>query len=119
MRIVIFETAAERMVGLQYRHVIEEQTLFVFPDILPRQSFHSENVPEPFDIAFLDRAGKVLQVNRMRPPKDLVDTPEETAVALEAKAGEFARWGIVNGAVVQLPPAPSFSFQPRKAGRVR
>lgn len=90
------------MVGLQYRREIESDTLFVFPGIGESDSFHSENVPEPFDIAFLDRYGNVLAVYRMTPTRDVVKTPERTDMALEAKAGELARWGIVNGAVVNL-----------------
>jgi uncharacterized membrane protein (UPF0127 family) len=102
VRIITFATVEERMIGLQYRRSIEADTLFVFPGIGSADSFHSENVPEPFDIAFLDRQGLVLAVYRMTPTKDVVETPKGTAVALESKAGELARWGVVNGAVVKL-----------------
>lgn len=121
VRIIIFETIEERVVGLQHKRFIEEETLFVFPEIGPRESFHSQNVPEPFDIAFLDEEGRVLEAYRMTPPWDLVGTPERTALALEAKAGAFARWGIVNGSVVSIPMTRTqSSFQPgRKTGRGR
>jgi len=104
MRIIVFETAEERAVGLQNRRYIEEETLFLFAEIGPGDTFHSQNVPEPFDLAFLDGGGRVLVVYGMRPPHDLVEAPPGAVRALEAKGGRMARWGIVNGSVVSVAP---------------
>jgi uncharacterized membrane protein (UPF0127 family) len=90
------------MQGLQYKPFIEDHTLWVFKDIGFGDYFHSQNVPEPFDIAFISEEGEVLLAGLMIPPDDLVQVPEGTAMAIESKAGNMARWGIVQGTVVTL-----------------
>jgi uncharacterized membrane protein (UPF0127 family) len=102
MRIITLTSAAEKMQGLQYKRFIEDDTLWVFRDIGQGDYFHSENVPEPFDIAFVSWERRVLLVARMVPPKAKIEVPEGTSMAMEAKAGNMARWGIVQGSVVSL-----------------
>ena len=102
MRIITFATPEERALGLQHKAFIEDETLFVFPDIDGGHVFHSRNVPEPFDIAFLAYDGYCLRMTRMFPPDDVIEVPEEAVVALESKPGNMARWGIVQGSVVSL-----------------
>jgi len=102
VRIITLTSNAEKTRGLQYKPYIEEQTLWVFEDITYGDYFHSQNVPEPFDIAFVGAEGHVILVTKMYPPDDTVSVPQGTAMALESKAGEMARWGIVQGTVVSL-----------------
>lgn len=102
MRIITFESAIEKMIGLQYRPSIENETLFVFPAVDGGDEFHSQHVPEPFDIAFVSAAGEVLAVYRMVPPFDRVAAPPGTAYAVEAKAGSLGSWGFAQGALVSL-----------------
>ncbi len=96
---MVFKTKAEQAMGLQHRPYIENDFLFVFPLVGGGDWFHSRNVPEPFDIAFADAGGNVISAYRMHPPGDMVECPEGTAVAYEAKAGNLARWGVAPGAV--------------------
>ena len=102
MRIITLESRSEKARGLQYKPFIEDQTLWVFEEIGYGDYFHSQNVPEPFDIAFVGEDGIVLLVTKMHPPDDTISVPQGTAMALESKAGEMARWGIVQGTVVSL-----------------
>lgn len=102
MRIINLRSRAEKTKGLQHRPFIEDQTLWVFREIYYGDFFHSQNVPEPFDIAFVDDTGMVLFMTKMYPPDDTVVVPEGTVMAMESKAGEMARWGIVQGTVVSL-----------------
>lgn len=90
--------------GLQYKPFIEDETLWVFKQIGEGDYFHSENVPEPFDIAFIGFERQVIFVGRMTPPKDIVEVPKGTAMALESRAGNMARWGILPGARIALSP---------------
>lgn len=99
---MVFRTPEEKAMGLQHRPYIENDFLFVFPDTREGGWFHSRNVPEPFDIAFTDADGTVIELWRVMPPEEMVQCPPGTAVALEAKAGNMARWGIVPGNRVNL-----------------
>jgi uncharacterized membrane protein (UPF0127 family) len=102
MRIVVFETPEEKAMGLQYKPFIEDQTLFVFPNVGYGDYFHSENVPEPFDIAFVDHRGTVIFTAVMHPPEDTVEVPRDAVMALEAKAGNMFGWGILPGTFFSL-----------------
>jgi uncharacterized membrane protein (UPF0127 family) len=102
MRIMVFRTPEERAMGLQHRPYIENDMLFAFPGVDSGDWFHSQNVPEPFDIAFTDADGYVIELWRVVPPEEMVPCPPGTAVALEAKAGNMARWGIVPGRKVNV-----------------
>lgn len=102
MNVKVFETVDEQAAGLQYLDSIDPDTLYIFPAIQEDVEFHSMNVPEPFDIAFLTEDYFVLSLARMAPPHDRVQAPKYTAMALEAKAGRLAQWGFVPGA--QMSP---------------
>lgn len=102
MRIITLKSNEEKKQGLQYKPFIEDETLWVFKDIGFGDYFHSQNVPEPFDIAFVSVDGEVLLVGYMVPPDDTVSVPQGTAMALESRVGNMARWGIVQGTVVSL-----------------
>lgn len=103
MQVVIYETSEERAQGLQHKPFIEPDTLFVFPDIHPGAIFHSRNVPEPFDLAFLSFDNRVLEKHRMIPMEAIAVAPQGTWTAIEAKAGSFDRWKFLPGYRVQVP----------------
>lgn len=90
------------MAGLQHLRWVEDQTIYVFPEVYGGDTFHSRNVPEPFDIAFIDAADRVMDLRRMYPPDDLVTAPEGSVKAIETKAGRCAIWGILPGATLAL-----------------
>lgn len=94
---MIFETPDEQAMGLQYRPVIEAGTLFLFIPMGPGRMFHSRNVAEPFDIAFLGYDWKVLKKELVSPPHGTVFSPDGTAMAVEAKAGWLDFLGILPG----------------------
>lgn len=91
------KTPAEKMRGLQHLPWVPDQTIYVFPEVYEGDVFHSQNVAEPFDIAFIDAADRVLEVRRMHPPMDRVTAPEGSMTAIETKAGRCAIWGILPG----------------------
>lgn len=94
MRIIVFRSREEQVVGLQYRPRIEDETIFVFPDVNPGTVFHSRNVREPFDIAFLDKTYSVLVKETLTPEAGTVTAPAGTALAIEARAGVLSRHGV-------------------------
>lgn len=97
VNIQIFATLEEQAKGLQYLDVVDPDTIYVFPHVRPGTEFHSMNVKEPFDIAFLDKNYFVLALVRMRPPHDRIRAPEGTVMAVEAKVGRLHRWGFFPG----------------------
>lgn len=103
MQIMVFKTPGERAMGLQHRPFIENDFLFVFPGIEAGDWFHSRNVPEPFDIAFADRDGKIIETWRITPPDGIIECPSGTAMVYEAKAGNMAKWGILPGRKMATP----------------
>jgi uncharacterized membrane protein (UPF0127 family) len=103
MQIVVFETAREQAEGLQYRPFIEPDTMFIFPHIRPGAVFHSRNVKEPFDLAFLSFDNTVLYKARVHPEEDIAVAPEGTWTAVEARAGWLDHWKFIQGYRVELP----------------
>ncbi len=97
LQVVVFDTPEERTKGLQHRWPIEDDTLFVFPDTPEGVLFHSRNVREPFDIAFLSAKLVVLAVYRVTPEAQTITAPRESSMAIEAKAGVLPRWGFMPG----------------------
>lgn len=102
MRIVTFATPEEKMQGLQHMPRIDDQTLYLFPNTYEGSVFHSRNVREPFDIAFVGVDGTVLDLVRMLPPKALAEAPPGSVMAVETKAGRCAMWGILPGNTLEL-----------------
>ena len=97
MRFVIFDTPEEQAMGLQYRQYIEPGTLFIFPGTHPGSLFHSRNVREDFDLAFVGEDFTILSKATIHPEKGVLTAPEGTVMALESKAGEMSRWGFETG----------------------
>lgn len=100
MKVHVFETAEDQAQGLQHLPAIDPDTLYIFPVVSEGVEFHSQNVPEPFDIAFLTDRYFVLSLVRMTPTRDRVLVPKGGAMAVEAKAGSLARWGFLPGNVM-------------------
>lgn len=102
MRLLILQTPEERAMGLQHQPFVPDQTILVFPEIYEGDVFHSRNVPEPFDIAFIGEDRKVIELRRMYPPDDTVAAPEGTVKAIETKAGRCGIWGILPGTTFDI-----------------
>lgn len=97
LTIIPLDTPGKKAKGLQHMKPIPEKTLWSFPDIREGQVFHSQNVLEPFDIAFIDGDGKILLVETIIPQKAVIAAPKGAAIAIEAKEGELARIGFAEG----------------------
>ncbi len=97
MNVRVFETSEDQEEGLQHLKSIPPETLYIFPVVPEGSEFHSRNVPEPFDIAFLSEGYRVLTLARMVPEKDRIVAPKGSAMAVEARAGNLARWGFYPG----------------------
>lgn len=100
----VARTPEERADGLMYRQELPDGTgmLFVFDDSQVR-SFWMMNTYVALDIAFLDAALTVVDIQQMAP---LSTDPHESAVpamfALEVRQGWFAERGITVGARAQV-----------------
>lgn len=105
----IADTPGKRTVGLMGRKDLPDDAgmLFVFPRP-DRLSFWMANTYIPLQIAFLDKSGKVLQIERMAPlsTRSIVSR-HECKYALEVNDGWFDRHGISVGAQAALPADPA------------
>lgn len=97
MRVVIFNSQDEQAIGLQFRRYIEPDTLFVFPFIREGSMFHSRNVPERFDLAFLAPDRTVLWKKVITPTAEMAPVPPGATMALEAKEGWLSAYGVEVG----------------------
>ena len=102
MELVVFDTPAQQANGLQHLLEIPADTLYVFPLIQPGSYFHSRNVPEPFDIAFLAEDLTVLEIWTVTPPREGVDVPQDAVTVVEAKAGTLEKAGFEAGKKAQF-----------------
>jgi uncharacterized membrane protein (UPF0127 family) len=97
MKLVVFETPAEQTRGLQFRDPIDPHTLFLFTKISAGRVFHTENVFQPIDIAFVGADTKVIQVSTLPPDHPGIPAPSGTAAAIEAVSGLMEKAGIKVG----------------------
>ena len=97
MTLKIFQTPEEQAQGLQYMYPIDSNTLYVFPLISEGNVFHSRNVRELFDLAFLSKDMVVLRKSTIRPEAGTDVAPPGTYMAVESKAGNLSRWGFEPG----------------------
>lgn len=102
MQIVVFETFEEQAHGLQHKPYIEDNTLWVFPYVSNGSVFHSRNVPEPFDLAFLDIELRIIGIWTITPPHEIIRVPRNTAMALESKGNRMVAWGFVPGRIARF-----------------
>lgn len=100
----VARTPDERAEGLMYREELPDGTgmLFVFPDEGVR-SFWMSNTYVALDIAYMDSAFRVVDIQRMEPN---TTEPHESAApamfALEVPAGWFEAHGVTVGAVPRV-----------------
>jgi len=100
----VARTPEERAEGLMYRQELPDGTgmLFVFDDNQVR-SFWMQNTYVALDIAFLDPAFTVVDIQQMSP---MTTDPHESKLpamfALEVREGWFAEQGIAVGARAQV-----------------
>lgn len=87
MKTVIFATPEEQSLGLQFLTEIPGDVIYRFPRIYRGAVFHSHNVPEPFEIAFVRADGYILKCILMTPPDSVATAPDGTSYVLEAKPG--------------------------------
>ncbi len=105
----VADTPETRERGLMYRFSLapDEGMLFVFPAPAP-QAFWMRHTYVPLSIAYLDAAGRILNIEDMAPRTDDGHLSKgEALYALEMKQGWFARHGIAAGAKVAGLPKPS------------
>lgn len=77
--------------------------IFVFHDEQHR-SFWMRNTIIPLDIAYIRTDGTIVSIYTMEPLREVsYPSIEPARFALEVRAGQFARWGIVAGDRVVLP----------------
>ncbi len=91
----IAATQEARKKGLMYRKELAPDTgmLFVYPDEKIRH-FYMKNTYIPLDIAFIDKAGVIVDIQQMKPlDETIIRSKEKARYALEANRGFFRRIG--------------------------
>ena len=106
----VAETSGRRAQGLMGRERLlpHEGMVFVFP----AQRAHCmwmRNTPLPLSVAFIDEAGRIINIEQMQPhTEDNHCAARPARYALEVNAGWFAEKGVAPGATVRgleaLPP---------------
>ncbi|HTC13847.1 MAG TPA: DUF192 domain-containing protein [Chthoniobacterales bacterium] len=89
--------------GLMFRDSLpaDRGMLFIFEQ--PRKAtFWMRNTKIPLSIAYIDSAGKILEIKSMNPLDETIvpSSSDQIAYALEANQGWFAQHGISTGAIV-------------------
>lgn len=100
----VARTPDQRAQGLMYRQEVPDGTgmLFVF-DENDLRSFWMQNTYVPLDIAFLDPALTVVDIQQMAPlTTDSHESAAPAMFALEVRQGWFAEQGIAVGARAQV-----------------
>lgn len=99
----ILNTSEEKAQGLQHRASLDPNTILVFTSIDPNSYFHSQNCKFAFDIAFLNKTGKILKAKTVYPPDEYIKAPEYTNQAVEMKAGFLKNYNLEIGDQFPLP----------------
>ncbi len=105
LKVEIAQTLEASRLGLMFRESLPEDQgmLFVFPQkhIL---SFWMRNTFIPLDIAFIDEAGVIVDIQRMAPLDETINyiSAAPALYALEVNAGWFEKQGIKVGAQVKF-----------------
>jgi len=105
----VADEPTERQAGLMYRTELGQDSgmVFVYPDEALR-SFWMENTRIPLSIAYIDRAGTIVQISDMTPfDRNAVPSGSPAMYALEVNRGRFEALGITKGATVVGLPGPS------------
>jgi uncharacterized membrane protein (UPF0127 family) len=98
-------TPSARVCGLSQRSELQQDRgmLFIFPDNRPR-NFWMKNTYIPLSIAYMNDAGRILNIHDMVPLQVEQQYPsvQPASYALEVKQGWFRQNGIVAGDVVEM-----------------
>jgi len=89
--------------GLMFRDSLPEDHGMLFVFERPRTaSFWMKNTKIPLSIAYIDSAGRILQIESMKPLDEtpVASTSNEVAFALEVNEGWFKRNGVSAGAKI-------------------
>lgn len=100
----VAETPQARERGLMFRDEVPDGTgmLFVFDDAEIR-SFWMRNTFVPLDIAFLDPAQRIVDIQQMEPEtEEFTESREPAMFALEVRQGWFEEQGVQVGDQVQI-----------------
>jgi len=110
LRVEVANTEPARLRGLMFRSNLPESHGMVF--IYPEEGRHAmwmKNTPIPLSVAFIDRSGRILNIEDMEPYSERSHAAAGDAkYALEVSRGWFSRRGIKPGDRVEglkkLPP---------------
>ena len=111
IRVEVANTVETRRTGLMFRDSLPENQgmLFVY-EVEDRHAMWMKNTLLPLSVAFIDRAGRILNIEDMRPQtEDAHMAAAPAAYSLEMNQGWFKKRGIKQGDRVQglerLPPS--------------
>ena len=93
----------QRSAGLMHRRMLPENRgmLFIFPDVA-MHGMWMMNTYVPLSVAFLDREGRIINIEDMQPQTQNSHTAAKPAkYALEMNLGWFAKRGIKPGTKVE------------------
>jgi uncharacterized membrane protein (UPF0127 family) len=93
--------------GLMFRDSLSEDRGMLFMFEHPEKaSFWMRNTKIPLSIAYIDSAGKILEIKSMNPLDEtlIVSDSSQITYALEANQGWFARHGIPPGTMIHGIP---------------
>jgi hypothetical protein len=110
IRVEVARTEDEKARGLMFRESLgkDDGMLFVY-DREEFLTFWMKNTPIPLSIAFIDRSGKIVDIQDMEPFSLATHASALPAqYALEMNKGWFKRNGVAVGDLVKIPP----SFSP-------
>ena len=96
-------TPIQIQTGMMFRKTmgLNEGMLFVHPDVSAR-SYWMKNVSVPLSIAYLNPAGKIVEIHDLKPfeTKGVFSVSRNIQYALETPQGWFKRNGIVPGVML-------------------
>lgn len=104
IRVEIADDADERQQGLMFRESLEENQgmLFVYPE-QRTLGFWMKNTLIPLDIAYIDREGRIVDIQQMEPQTTETHNSAAPAMyALEMNQGWFEANGIRVGDLVEF-----------------
>lgn len=106
IKVEVARTGKEKERGLMFRERMgkDEGMLFVY-EREERLVFWMKNTPLPLSIAFIDKGGRIVDIQDMEPFNLATHTSAHPATyALEMNRGWFAREGIKVGDLIKIPP---------------
>ena len=101
--IEVASTDAQRSTGLMHRRILPENRgmLFIFPDVA-MHGMWMMNTYVPLSVAFLDREGRIINIEDMQPQtRNTHSAAKPAKYALEMNLGWFTKRGIKPGAKVE------------------